>query len=100
MHQCKTRTIKRETKHTFVIKWVRAVISGLLLYTTLHITTMYRHVILPKELKKLIPKKLMNEAEWRSLGVQQSYGWVHYMLHAPELHVLCFKRELGTAMIP
>lgn len=29
-----------------------------------------------------------------SIGVQQSVGWVHYMLHAPEPHVLLFRRPL------
>lgn len=25
--------------------------------------------------------KLLTEAEWRHLGVQQSRGWVHYEIH-------------------
>jgi len=25
----------------------------------------------------------MTETEWRNLGVQQSLGWVHYMVHDP-----------------
>lgn len=25
----------------------------------------------------------MSETEWRNLGVQQSPGWVHYMMHVP-----------------
>lgn len=53
----------------------------------------YRHVILPKDLSKLVPRnRLMSEAEWRLLGVQQSQGWVHYMIHKPEPNVLLFKR--------
>ncbi|XP_018089698.1 cyclin-dependent kinases regulatory subunit 2 isoform X1 [Xenopus laevis] len=45
----------------------------------------YRHVMLPKELAKQVPKThLMSEEEWRRLGVQQSLGWVHYMIHEPE----------------
>lgn len=33
---------------------------------------------------KLVPKNhLMSEQEWRSIGVQQSQGWVHYMTHQP-----------------
>lgn len=53
----------------------------------------YRHVILPKDLSKLVPRsRLMHETEWRQLGVQQSQGWVHYMIHKPEPHVLLFKR--------
>ena len=43
-----------------------------------------RHVLLPREIAKLVPKKhLMAEAEWRSLGVQQSQGWENYMKHEP-----------------
>lgn len=40
--------------------------------------------MLPKDLAKLVPKeRLMSEAEWRGLGVQQSQGWIHYMIHQP-----------------
>lgn len=53
----------------------------------------YRHVILPKEIAAYVPhNRLMTEAEWRELGVQQSKGWVHYMIHPPERHVLLFRR--------
>ena len=53
----------------------------------------YRHVILPKDLSKLVPRhRLMDENEWRQLGVQQSVGWKHYMIHKPEPHILLFKR--------
>lgn len=45
---------------------------------------MYRHVVLPKDMVKLVPKThLMSEEEWRSIGVQQSPGWIHYMTHQP-----------------
>ncbi|BFZ02460.1 hypothetical protein BsWGS_05499 [Bradybaena similaris] len=55
----------------------------------------YRHVMLPKEITKLVPKShFMTEVEWRSIGVQQSHGWVHYMRHDPEPHVLLFRRKL------
>ncbi|VDO30053.1 unnamed protein product [Onchocerca flexuosa] len=48
----------------------------------------YRHVHVPKDLVELMPKdRLMSEKEWRSLGIQQSQGWVHYMIHNPERHV-------------
>lgn len=53
----------------------------------------YRHVILPKAYQKILPKRLMSESEWRSLGVQQSLGWEHYMIHAPEPHILLFRRR-------
>jgi len=62
----------------------------------------YRHVILPKPLLKLIPKelfdekegtlRLLTEAEWRGIGITQSLGWQHYEVHAPEPHVLLFRR--------
>lgn len=52
-----------------------------------------RHVVLPKELVRLVPKThLMSESEWRAIGVQQSRGWVHYMIHQPEPHILLFRR--------
>ena len=57
----------------------------------------YRHVLLTKSLYKQMPKgRLLNENEWRSLGVQQSRGWVHYDIHRPEPHILLFRRPLGT----
>ncbi|CAD7677445.1 unnamed protein product [Nyctereutes procyonoides] len=37
---------------------------------------------------------LMSEEEQRRLGVQQSLGWVHYMIHEPEPHILLFRRPL------
>lgn len=53
----------------------------------------YRHVILPPDLARSVPKShLMTETEWRNLGVQQSPGWVMYMMHAPEPHILLFRR--------
>lgn len=56
-------------------------------------TNRNRHVILPADLARAVPRAhLMSETEWRNLGVQQSPGWVHYMLHAPEPHVLLFRR--------
>ncbi|XP_051171253.1 probable cyclin-dependent kinases regulatory subunit isoform X2 [Leptopilina boulardi] len=52
-----------------------------------------RHVILPVDLAKHVPKShLMTETEWRNLGVQQSPHWMHYMMHGPEPHVLLFRR--------
>ena len=59
----------------------------------------YRHVMLPKELAEFAPKnRLMAEVEWRSLGVRQSPGWVHYILHGPEKHILLFRRPLPKPM--
>lgn len=51
---------------------------------------------MPHDLARLVPKShLMTETEWRNLGVQQSPGWIHYMLHAPEPQVLLFRRPLA-----
>lgn len=79
----------------------------------------YRHVQLPKNMLKAIPKeyhdpakgtlKLLWEDEWRGLGITQvsrcfehyrymytdhrlqSLGWEHYEVHEPEPHILLFK---------
>lgn len=57
----------------------------------------YRHVQLSKNIYKAMPKgKLLLESEWRSLGVQQSRGWVHYEIHKPEPFILLFRRPKGT----
>uniref|UniRef100_A0A2K5U507 Cyclin-dependent kinases regulatory subunit n=1 Tax=Macaca fascicularis TaxID=9541 RepID=A0A2K5U507_MACFA len=49
----------------------------------------YQHVMLPTDTAKLVRKThLMSESEWRNLGIQQSQGWVHYMIHEPECHIL------------
>ncbi|XP_049885750.1 cyclin-dependent kinases regulatory subunit-like [Pectinophora gossypiella] len=54
----------------------------------------YRHVILPPDIARLVPKShLMTETEWRNLGVQQSPDWLHFMVHRPEPHVLLFRRR-------
>jgi len=69
----------------------------------------YRHVTLPKPFLKLFPKqffrqdesgkqdptgtlRLLSEKEWRAIGITQSIGWEHYEVHAPEPHVLLFRR--------
>ena len=41
-------------------------------------------------------QKLLSESEWRAIGVQQSMGWVHYLVFPPEPWVLLFRRPLGT----
>ena len=80
-----------------------------------------RHVVLPQDIAKLLPKGvLLSEVrpyalfelqfwqdpgqpcgltqslaclqnEWRQLGVQQSRGWVHYAIHRPEPHIMLFR---------
>mmetsp|Transcript_13457 Transcript_13457/g.22158 ORF Transcript_13457/g.22158 Transcript_13457/m.22158 type:complete len:102 (+) Transcript_13457:87-392(+) len=61
----------------------------------------YRHVILPRQTAKEMfkatgGKRLLEEGEWRGLGVTQSRGWGHYEIHRPEPHILLFRRLLGT----
>jgi len=57
----------------------------------------YRHVVLPQDVARMLPKgKLLSEMEWRTMGVQQSRGWVHYAIHRPEPHIMLFRRPLGT----
>ncbi|XP_068311680.1 cyclin-dependent kinases regulatory subunit 1-like [Pyrus communis] len=56
----------------------------------------YRHVVLPQDVAKLLPKnRLLSENEWRAIGVQQSRGWVHYAIHRPEPHIMLFRRPLN-----
>ncbi|MES1910393.1 MAG: Cyclin-dependent kinases regulatory subunit (Cell division control protein cks1) [Cercozoa sp. M6MM] len=58
----------------------------------------YRHVVLPKQMGKQLAEnpRLLKEEEWRALGVRQSRGWVHYLVHKPEPHILLFRRKIGT----
>lgn len=64
-------------------------------------TNEYRHVILPPSIAAQLPKgKLLSEAEWRALGVQQSRGWEHYAIHKPEPHILLFRRPLAKGANP
>lgn len=47
-------------------------------------TYQYRHVILDKEAVSLIPKnRLLEECEWRTLGIKQGPHWEHYLIHKP-----------------
>lgn len=65
----------------------------------------YRHVMLPKNMLKVIPQDYFNpetgtlrillEEEWRGLGITQSLGWVHYETHAPEL-IYCYLKDQST----
>ena len=36
--------------------------------------------------------------EWRSIGVQQSRGWVHYAIHKPEPHIMLFRYSCCAAL--
>ncbi|RSH94988.1 Cyclin-dependent kinases regulatory subunit (Cell division control protein cks1) [Saitozyma podzolica] len=55
----------------------------------------YRHVILPKQMLKLIPKsyfspddtgllRILEENEWRGIGITQSLGWEHFEVHGEQ----------------
>ncbi|CAF1117955.1 unnamed protein product [Adineta ricciae] len=64
-------------------------------------TYQYRHVILDKEMVSLMPKnRLMNEMEWRALGIKQGPHWEHYLIHKPEPFVLMFRRLLKYRVEP
>lgn len=59
----------------------------------------YRHVILPKALyNQYVPddykNRILKEKEWRWIGMSQSLGWYHYLLHEPEPHIFLFRRDL------
>jgi cyclin-dependent kinase regulatory subunit CKS1 len=64
-----------------------------------------RHVILPKPMLKLLPKplfapnesgclRILNEDEWRWIGITQSLGWEHYEVHGTLPLSLAAKRYL------
>jgi hypothetical protein len=54
----------------------------------------YRHVILDKGMVSLIPKnRLMDECEWRALGIKQGPHWEHYLIHKPG-KIPCLIRNL------
>mmetsp|Transcript_69223 Transcript_69223/g.144289 ORF Transcript_69223/g.144289 Transcript_69223/m.144289 type:complete len:82 (-) Transcript_69223:1050-1295(-) len=56
-------------------------------------SSLFRHVVIPPDRAKLVPSnRLMNEGEWRGLGIHQSRGWVHYSIHKPEPHIILFRR--------
>lgn len=52
----------------------------------------YRHVILPKQVLRLLPRsyfeaddsgvlRILSENEWRGMGITQSLGWEMYATH-------------------
>ena len=56
-------------------------------------TYQYRHVILDKNMASLIPKnRLMDEYEWRALGIKQGPHWEHYLIHEPG-KIFCFSQS-------
>jgi hypothetical protein len=87
--------------HTALHHWLECMLTklGACRYNDDH--NEYRHVQLPKQMLKAIPKdyfdgargtlKLLWEDEWRGLGITQSLGWEHYEVHEPEPHILLFK---------
>lgn len=57
----------------------------------------YRHAIMSQKLfkaNKPPTTMLMTETDWRNLGIQVDHGWVHYMIHGPEPHIILFRRPL------
>ncbi len=59
----------------------------------------YQHVI-ASERGSWSCSKLLTEAEWRALGIQQEQGWVHYMWYKPEPTVFLFKRGPAVPLEP
>ncbi|KAG0175628.1 hypothetical protein DFQ30_003378 [Apophysomyces sp. BC1015] len=58
----------------------------------------YRHVILPQAIARYLPHfDLLTTDEWYDLGVRQAEEWKHYMVHAPEPHILLFRRPISCA---
>ena len=54
--------------------------------------------MLPKDIAKMVPQnRLMSENEWRSIGIQQSQGWVNYMKHGPGI---CDVTSLYHLLLP
>ncbi|KAL1411130.1 Cyclin-dependent kinases regulatory subunit (Cell division control protein cks1) [Vanrija albida] len=64
----------------------------------------YRHVILPKPMLKLIPKsyfapddsgllRILEENEWRGIGITQSLGWQHFEVHGECARPRCCQRR-------
>ena len=39
-------------------------------------------------------ERLLSEDEWRHIGIVQSLGWEHYLIHGPEPHIFLFRRVL------
>jgi hypothetical protein len=59
-------------------------LAGRLVFSLCSTHSACRHVIVPQSIARSIPKnRLLTETEWRNLGVQQSRGWVHYLIHKP-----------------
>jgi len=38
------------------------------------------------------PARILTENEWRSIGIAQSAGWIHYAVYKTEPNVLLFRR--------
>lgn len=62
-------------------------------------TYIHRHVILPKTFYESMvcssfKERLLSEPEWRHIGIVQSLGWEHYLIHDPEPHIFLFRRAL------
>lgn len=77
-------------QHSLLVKY-KDQVHLQLMTSKLHYQTVVRcrHVILPPDVAKLVPKThLMTETEWRNIGVQQSPGWIHYMLHKPGMTLI------------
>ena len=62
----------------------------------------YRHVHLPTDVYQIRKswyryKRLLEEDEWRTLGIRQSRGWQNYEVFDREPHVMLFRRPIPKA---
>ncbi|KAG0036760.1 hypothetical protein BGZ82_003764 [Podila clonocystis] len=63
----------------------------------------YRNVILPKAIFQWLPRHYFVNLDTAGFtlkllsGLQMSPGWEHYMQHAPEPHIMPFRRDLETS---
>lgn len=84
-HLCMNAALPRIYMYSTVLqKWMWDSLYRSLTYCVVLCLTacaLSRHVILPKEMQRSLPDRLLSETEWRQLGVQQSRGWVHYAIH-------------------
>jgi cyclin-dependent kinase regulatory subunit CKS1 len=59
----------------------------------------YRHWVLPRDVAEFLPThRLMSEDECAEVGIVQSPGWQHYMIHRNEPFVVLFRRALDPAV--
>ena len=56
----------------------------------------YRHIKLPETVLKQIPEPpiLLSETDMKNIGLNLSTGWINYLRHKPEPHIILVRRHL------